>query len=257
MPQLQQLWEQYQSKGLHIFACESQGIDKAKLETWLRKRNATYPNTIGRGAFSAYEGKSGLPYAFVIGVDGKVIWEGRNGYKQVILEEIKKVRYPGLGKASVAKGLEKSASLYSKGAFAKAVAEAEKKLSKAEDDATLAADAKFIMDKVEATSKKLHARFDRLKGEREFSEALATLGKIAQGFKGTPVGDAAKTNLKALKKDKAVKKELQAEAALAGVMKRLETLHDPQKKAGMLEGFIKKFEGTKAAERAQARVNEL
>lgn len=250
MPQLQKLWEQYENKGLHIFHCESQGADKEKLEEWLGRRGVTFPNTIGGGDFSAYEGESGLPYAFVVGVDGTVVWQGRSGYKKVIHDEMKKVRYPGLGKTSVAKGLEKAAALFGAKQYAKAAKEARSKLDKAEGETPVAADAKYIISKTVSVRKKLQAAIERHKSEREYTKALTTLQLMARAFKGTPEGSAAKQTVKEMKKDAAVKKELKADAALARIRASFDTMHDITKKKSILDNFSKQFSGTRAAEHA-------
>lgn len=240
-----------------MFHAECQGASKEQLEEWLAKRNVTFPNTLGRGPFDGYQGEQGLPYAFVVGVEGDVIWQGRRGYKQVIHDEMKKVRYPGLGKAKVAKKLQEAAGLFAQGKFAKAAEKAESVMGKSEDDAEIATDGKHIVSKVAAMKAKLHAKVERYKKEREFAKALASLQKISAGFKGTPEGAAAKTSLKELRKDKTVRNELKAFATLESIQKKFGTMSDANKKRAMLEGFMKQYEGTKAAEHAKRQLSWL
>ena len=257
MPQLQKLWEANKDKGFNMFHVEAQGHSKEEVTAFLRKRGVTFPNTTNRGDFSGFTSPGGLPYAFVIGVDGKVIWEGRSGYKMIIHQELEKIRYPGLGKLEVEKGLEKAAGYFGMKNFAKAIAEAEKKQASAEEagNSALVADAKYIVARANSMGDRMEKKVAKLKGEKEYTKALQTLQMISQGFKGLERGDKAKTELKALKKDPTVKAELKADATFEQLKKRLVKIYDPAEKKAHLEAFAKKFSGRKAAERAREMIN--
>jgi hypothetical protein len=90
MSEVQALWDKYQGKGLHVFMLERQGHDEAAITKVFRSRGLTFPAVL-EGNFP-FRGVGALPYAFVIGVDGTVIFEGHDGYSGVIDEEIKKVK---------------------------------------------------------------------------------------------------------------------------------------------------------------------
>jgi thiol-disulfide isomerase/thioredoxin len=93
MPEVQALWNRYEGKGFHVFMLERQGHDEAAITKVFRNRGLTFPDVL-EGSFP-FQGVGTLPYAYVIGVDGTVIFEGPNGYSAVIDEEIKKVKYSG------------------------------------------------------------------------------------------------------------------------------------------------------------------
>src|SRR5262249_7613171 len=90
MPEVQALWTKYEGKGLHVFMLERQGHDEAAITKVFRSRGLTFPGVL-EGSFP-FQGAGTLPYAYVIGVDGPVIFEGHSGYWAVIDEEIQKVK---------------------------------------------------------------------------------------------------------------------------------------------------------------------
>jgi len=90
MSEVQTLWNKYQGRGLHVFMLERQGHDEAAITKVFRSRGLTFPDVL-EGSFP-FQGVGTLPYAYVIGVDGTVIFEGHDGYSGVIEEEIKKVK---------------------------------------------------------------------------------------------------------------------------------------------------------------------
>ena len=90
MPEVQALWNRYEGKGLHVFMLERQGHDEAAITKVFRSRGLTFPDVL-EGSFP-FQGVGSLPYAYVIGVDGRVIFEGHSGYSAVIDEEIRNVK---------------------------------------------------------------------------------------------------------------------------------------------------------------------
>jgi len=262
VPSLQQLWSEYKDKGLHIIHIESQGHSADEVRAFCEKRGVTFPNTTDRGGFSAYPGDNGLPYAYVIGVEGKVLFQGRGNYKEVIHQELAKVRYAGLGKRSVAEPVHKAATLFAGRQYAKAIAEAEKTRDKlaadAEKDASKAApeavaDAEYVIARALKVAERRREGIEKSKASRDYDLALEGLDILAASFKGHEIGDTAKEERKTLAKDDAVEKELKAFAALASVDAQLAKENDPEKKKATYQAFAGKFEGTRAAERALAK----
>jgi len=90
MSEVQSLWNKYEGKGLHVFMLERQGHDEAAITKAFRNRGLTFPDVL-EGSFP-FQAVDKLPYAYVIGVDGTVIFEGHDGYSAVIEDEIKKVK---------------------------------------------------------------------------------------------------------------------------------------------------------------------
>jgi hypothetical protein len=244
---------------LHIFLVESQGGTLEDITQYAKDRGLTFPMPIRNGSsFENYQGGNGLPYAFVIGPDNKVVWQGRSGYEAVIDAQLKRIKYPGLGKLDVVKDLEKSATLFGTGEFAKAAEEAAKVKEKKGDDAAVAADADYIIARVDARAATLRAKIDAAKGAKRYHEAVKHLEVLSgKGFKGMAAATEAEAELKELKADKEVKEELKAWDALAKVVEA----NEKEKNAGVrkknLESFAKKNEGTAAAEEAAKLAGEI
>lgn len=254
LPSVQGLWTKHGGKGLHIFLVESQGGTLEDITKYAAERGLTFPMPIRNGSsFENYPGGSGLPYAFVIGPDNKVVWQGRSGYEAVIETQLKRIKYPGLGKLDVAKELEKSATLFGTGEFAKAAEEAAKVKEKKGDDAAVVADADYIIARVEARATALRGKIDAAKGARRYHEAVKGLETLSgKGFKGMEAATAAEAELKELKADKTIKEELKAWDALAKVVEANEKEKVAAVKKKNLENFAKKNEGMAAAEEANA-----
>lgn len=260
MPQLEKLWVENKNKGLHIFHVESQGADRDGLQSFMEKHRLTFPQTMRSGSdFSGYKGKSGLPYAFVVGVDGTVAWEGRSGYKNVIHEELKKVLYPGLGKREISKPLVKSARLFAMRKFAKSFDAATKELAKAEkaDASDIAIEARYILGRIESVATKRHAAAESAKSQREFFEAYRLYKEIAAQFSGHEVGTAAKAAYKEMDKTPEIKKEIKAERELMVLLQRLKKEYNVQKKHAILQAFAKKYEGMTAGKKAELAANKV
>lgn len=254
LPSVQAMWTKHGGKGLHVFLVESQGGTLEDITKYANDRGLTFPIPIRNGSsFEGYQGGNGLPYAFVVGPDNKVVWQGRNGYEAVIEEQLKRIKYPGLGKLDVVKELEKSATLFGTGEFAKAAEEAGKAKEKKADDAAVVADADYIIARVDAKVAALRGKIDAAKTARRYHEAVKGLEVLSgKGFKGTEAATAAEAELKELKADKAVKEELKAWDALAKVIEANDKTKDAAMRRKNLETFAKKNEGMAAAEEATA-----
>ncbi|MEM7167862.1 MAG: hypothetical protein AAF581_20590, partial [Planctomycetota bacterium] len=252
VPSLQKFWNKNEKRGLHVFHIECQDNDIDAVERFVRARKMTFPNVRkADGNFGKYATSNlPLPHAWVIGVNGTVIWEGAKGYKPIVEAELKKVRYPGLGRNDIAADAKRSAEAFGKGTFGKAMSEAKKQLGKTEDSEAKA-DLEYIVARVDAFVKRKQATVEEAKGERQFGRAVAIMDELSKRMKGSPIGDTLKSDLKKFRKDKACKSGLAAEAAWPAVYKMLgdEKRTNSQNKK-LLQGFIKKHEGTKEAEKA-------
>ncbi|MCA8937320.1 MAG: redoxin domain-containing protein [Planctomycetes bacterium] len=257
MPEVQGLWNKFEGKGLHIFMCERQNHSEAEIQKIYTSKGLTFPQVI-EGNMGGFPGVGRIPYAYVIGVDGTVVFEGSTGYGAAIETEIEKIKYLGLGKNDVAPGLEKAATAFSQKDYAKAREEAMKEKESNADDEAVVADADFIINKVDALVAQLFADVETAKQSRRYHEAVATLERLAgKEFKGLEAADKAKDDLKELKKDKQVKEELKAWDAFDKTIEANEKTDSEDAKRANLEKFIKKYEGTAAAEEAAGLASNL
>ena len=253
LPSLNGLWLKNKDAGLHVFLVESQNGTKEKLEPWLQQRGITAPVVIGRGGFGNYQGGGGLPYAFVIGPDGKVAFQGSSGYQGEITKQLERIKYPGLGKLEVVSECTKAAEAFAKGDFAGAREQAVKAKEKAgEEKPEVVADADHIINRVDARAAALRKQIDDAKAKRRYHEALAMLEELSgKGYKGMDVSTAAAEELKELKRDKDVGKEVKAWGDLQKVVESNEKMKSDADKQKALNKFYEKNEGTAAADEAK------
>ncbi|MDC1141501.1 TlpA disulfide reductase family protein [Planctomycetota bacterium] len=258
MPSIQSFYEANKERGLHVFLVNSQGGTIDELSEYASKRGLTFPIPMDRGGFNNFPGDGGLPYAYVIGPDGKIAFQGRGNYKAEALKQLDRIVYKGLGKLSVAKECTKAATEFGKGNFGKARTEALKVKEKDADSETAVGDADFIIDRIDGKVKSLQAKVEAKKESRRYHEAVATLELLSsKAFKGLECYDTAATELKALKKDKEIKAELKAWDAFAKVLESNKKAKDSATKKKNLFKFYEKNEGMAAADEAKAMADSM
>lgn len=259
LPSVEALWQKNKDRGLHIFLVESQGGTLEDISKYVKDRNLTFPVAIRNECdFDGYKGGNGLPYAFVVGPDGKVAWQGRDGYAAVIEKELARIKYPGLGKLDVAPELVKAATQFGTGNYASAREDAMKVKEKEADNEAVVADADFIIKRVEARVAGLRSKIDAAKEKRRYHEAVAMLEELSgKAYKGMEESDKAGEELKELKKDKEVKAELKAWSDLAKVLEANEKAKSDVDRKKNLIKFVEKNEGMAAAEEAKALADAI
>ncbi|MCA8912442.1 MAG: hypothetical protein KDB82_12110 [Planctomycetes bacterium] len=251
LPSVEALWKNNKDRGLHVFLVECQGHGEEELRKYAASKGLTFPIPIrNKCDFGGYQGGSGLPYAWVIGPDGKVVWQGRKGYDAVCVQQLERIKYPGLGKLEVAPECEKAATEFAGGKYAAAREEAVKVKEKDADNEAAVADAQFIIDRVDAKVAELRAKIDDAKAKRRYLDAVNLLEELSgKAFKGMEVADKAKDEAKELKKEQ--KDEIKAWEQLEKTIAVNEKIDDAEKKKKNLEKFCDKYEGTAAAEEAK------
>lgn len=255
IPHVEKLQQTYGKRGLHIFAFEAQNHSAEQIKAKVSEKGGkTYPVSAGGG--NNYRGDGGIPVAWLIGVEGKVIWQGNPAAEtskldQLIEQEVAKVRFPGLGKTDFAPEALKAVKLYMGKDFAKARAEARKLAEDEKASAKAREDGAYLVTKVDELAARQLELAQRYQDEGNYLGAYQTLGWFAKHFKGSEEGDTAKEKLKAFKKDKQLKRELKAALALQKLLAKLQG-QPAEVRARVLEKFAssKKVEGTAAAARA-------
>lgn len=257
LPSNQALWEKHKDDGLHIFLVESQGGTLENITQYAKDRKLTLPLVIRNGSdFGGYKGGNGLPYAFVVGPDGKVVWQGRKGYEAVIEKQLERIKYPGLGKLDVNEKCVKAATKFGEGKYADAREEAVKVKEKEADNEHAVADADYIINRVDTKVDTLRAKIDAAKEKRRYHDAMRYLEELGgKGFKGMEVADKAKDEAKELKKEQ--KDELKAWEQLEKTVEANEKVKSDGDKKKNLIKFYEKYEGTAAAEEAKAMADGL
>jgi thiol-disulfide isomerase/thioredoxin len=256
IPHVQKLHEDYGDRGLHIFTFEAQGSSDEKIRQTMEARGGkTFP--VGRGV-SGYNTGGGIPQAWVIGVEGTVVFQGRPGsVDKWIKEEIAKVAYPGLGKSEVHDDVRKAAIEFARKKYADAREEAQEVLEDEDAEAGAREDAQYIIDRVNKISEKKWAEAEAFEAGKRYINAQEIFEWFAAHFRGGDEGDKAKDKLKEYRKDKQIKKEMLAQQYFEQVvLKQLTKARDDRERTMILSAFINnsRFEGTQAVADAQEMV---
>ena len=73
IPHLNEIYEKYKDKNLVIIGVSDE--DPAAVKTFQKGTPMNYPNGISKDLVQQY-GVTGIPHAFLIGKDGKLLWRG-------------------------------------------------------------------------------------------------------------------------------------------------------------------------------------
>jgi hypothetical protein len=247
--------------GLHVWTIHRLDYEKfPQIDVMARKEGWTFPIAMGgfyddANDFFAY--KDGKTFrTCVVGVDGKVAYYGKDAaWKTALDTELEKVVYPNLGKHVVAKGAELTAGKFAKREFGKALLDCDRLLA-----GELAADVKADLELISRRANELaNARLERIKAakeDRRYDLAMKSLTLLDDEFWGHKISDDAKAEIKALKKDKAIKKELDAYEDLDKLIAK-EGKGDPQTFVNALQAFAKSHNTVRAGTVADSMANKL
>lgn len=269
LPHLQDLYETYKNQGLHVFQVEAQRHSETEIQLCLEPYGTTFPSAQAswsdvpvlppgtRYADYAYFAGA-LPSAYLIGVDGKVIWHGGADYDEAIQKELKKVKYPGLFVTEFPQELSEASKAFADRKFGAAVATARNVLEKQGGDSAPAiireAVAHLIAKADEEHAWRLTQITDQI-DERLYTEALGHLDAVAAEFKGDKRGGEAEAHAKALREDPAIRTELEVDEARAKLFSAYAAQsrrdRDPSQLAADLRKLAAKHPDTGAGERAE------
>lgn len=254
IPHVQALQEEFGGRGLHIFAFEAQGHTPEQIRTTVTQRGGrTY--AVSAGGADNYRTNGGIPHGWLIGVDGKVIWEGNPGdpqFDRLLRAEMAKVRFPGLGRNDFDRALAKSLTAYMRRNMADARKEAQKVLDAPRSSDAAKADAQYLLDRYQQIIDQQWALAQQYESERRYLEAQELYAWLADTLKRDELGSQAKARLDAMKDDEGVERELDAAKRLRALMAKLEGRPAEERRV-MLERFAQdeKYRDTRAAEEAR------
>ncbi|MGE0434384.1 MAG: TlpA family protein disulfide reductase [Planctomycetota bacterium] len=264
IPHMEHLYTEHEAtgQGLHIFTFERQNHDVDTVRsTVISRGGGSYP--VSAGGCENYRGTGGIPMAWVIGVDGKIVFAGNPGnaaFDAAIKAELAKVKYPGLGKLDVHKDLDKAARAFSTGDYAKAVSEAQDTLNNEKADDAAKADATFIAERAASMHKSHLAAARAAEDKKKYLEAIAEYEWIVTHFGSrSDEGTAAKDRVAELKKDKDVKAEIKAWQELDKLSQKLTSMQTAplDRRMKEVEKFVEKYEGSAAAAAAKTELANL
>ncbi len=259
LPQLQQTWEQNRDNGLHVFAFEVQNSSESDISELVNRMNLTFP--IASGGASAYRAR-GIPAAWLIGVDGKVVFAGNplRGLSSVLREELSKVRYPGLGLSEVEREVQGAAQQFVNGQYGRARSQAQRVLDRGERVSDAAREqAEHILGRIASIAERRFNRAEELEESRHYLDAYEIYESIAADFRREEEGDRASERMREMDRDEEIKKEMEADEQLRRIRDRLSDEPDERELMGVLPAlrtFMNRYEGTRAAEDVERLIEE-
>jgi hypothetical protein len=227
--------------------------DAGKVGEFVIANAITYP--VGIAKKTQDYGSGGIPHAYLISPAGKVVWDGhpaslQNGQIEKLLRKTKDFYC-----RKVVAEVKPAAAAFSKGKLVEA-----RKLATAIKDKEGAgreavADAEYVLARVDAMRTAWKRKVENGTHAGLYPDVFDTLVKIQKHLPGTEEAQAAATKMAELKADPNVKLELKASKSLDKLVQQKAKAGANDKKLDALrkrvEKFIKKYEGTKAAERAE------
>lgn len=248
VPHLKELSAKYRERGFEILACTNE--DPAKVEEWLKKTPVNYGVVSKAPGVSTYISMgTGVPRGWVISADGKIAFSGKPAdITGAMVEEWLKDCPASKIEKKLARELNAAVSNYNAGKLGKALLEAEK--YEASEKSEVAADAKFVAEKVR---KAMGWRTDEAKGYREEGEwlKLATLlEEDARVYDGVAYAEECAAEAKTVKASSEYKTANAANEMLARIKARKDLKGDALVRE--LEKVIAKYPETPAGKEAAA-----
>ena len=266
MRQLPQMNDYHDKPGLHVYTLYAQVHELSEIEEIITKHGIEYPIAMDGFPEAGYDSSAGLPMMWIIDVEGKVAFVGVSGYTEALSKALAQVKYPGLGRTSIATELTEAARAFGEGEFAKAYKLAEALYDNPPSD-EVEADAEYIMDRIDDRISTLTVRAETAEVEKNYALAMAVWTDLLR-YKGLEDAEEAADRLKALKEDKEVLNELAKRRELLKLMASLdvqfqtvndedsaETLKFRKTCLKLYRTFARDNEGTYAADEAQALID--
>ncbi len=253
-PHLIGLSEKYGRRGFNIIILSNES--RIQVERYIHQFLPGLRMPIALKAANPYA-VTGIPHAYLVGVDGKVVWEGSPASlsDDVVERELRRIRK---WKDVEGRRAAKAGKLLDKRQYAKAYAAAAKVL---ESDRATEADKKSaaeIREYIQALAERRLAWADALAEDGRPDRALTVLEEITTAFKGTEWGTQADRRFAELSRDADAGARVKAEARVAKILDRLKYPVNEKERIAVhraLEKMAAKLEG--AAKDAVERWAEI
>lgn len=242
VPHLNALFERKKELGLVVVGVTGDAMDEVK--TFVEQHRVGYP--IGIGGHGGYEVR-GIPHAFLIGIDGKILWRGHPG----TLEDAQiDAALVGARPAVVAAGLEPVHALRRQGDHGAARRQANELLAGGTLSERAQTQARTWVQEIEQTVADALAVAEQALHEEDAYTAWLRLGAVAKGYDGVPGVEDAKARFEAIQKDGKHKREIAAGIALAEA-RALEAARDFDGAHKALKAVASAWSSTKAGKEAK------
>lgn len=209
-------------------------------------------------------GVRSYPSAALIDTSGKIVWTGHpsevSGSK--VKSALKGAKGGGGGFLSFSVSrelnpkLKKAADLALDGKLGKALAAARKLADDAKADPAAREDAEVFAGEILGFGELLMGQSEALIERRSMVKGLDVLETLGKEFKGTELGATLTKRLGEIAGDEELQLELAADQAWQKAMEAVEK-RGLKKAAGKFEGIVKKYPGSKAAERAKMKLRKI
>lgn len=230
------------------------------MRQFLDQNGYTVRTSAGSSSGGSY-GVSGIPASFLIGPDGKIVWEGSPfELSEATIEAALKGVKPATGLGNIlavpatqeyTKRLKAATDLGAASKPGKALAAVRAIVADEKAEAQDKSDAEHYELEIVGYAKELSAQIENLVEAKDLVRAVDALELLSKEFAGLPEGKPFAERLAAIKADKGLSKELDAAKAFDKCKKDAAKLAGSKAKAKYAE-FADKWKGTRAGERALA-----
>jgi hypothetical protein len=248
VPHLKELSAKYRERGFEILACTNE--DPAKVEEWLKKNTVNYGIVSKAPGVSTYISMGqGTPRGWVISAEGKIAFSGKPAdITGAMVEEWLKDCPASKIEKKLARELNAAVSNYNASKYGKALVEAEK--YEASEKPEVAADAKFVAEKVRKAMGWRNEEAKRYREEGEWLKLESLLEEDSRAYDGVAYSDECAAEAKTVKASPEFKTASAANEMLARI-KAQKTLKG-EALARELEKVIAKYPATPAGKEAAA-----
>ncbi|CAG0976193.1 hypothetical protein PLCT2_01634 [Planctomycetaceae bacterium] len=235
LPQMNELYEKYNGKGLHIIGLYAQDHSIDEVRALVKDNNIKYPQALAWVDEDNQWSMPSLPMVWVIGVDGNVKYVGAKGYEKALQDQLSKVKSPGLADLEVAPELKEAAASFAASDYGKAWKLADAVAGNADASEAALECAAAIKSKVDERFRTLRNKAEVAEVENDWRLCVATWQQIAAQFTGYEDAAEAKEKNEKLKADKKVQLELEAATAIRVIDRELNA------KTAALDEWIKRY----------------
>ncbi len=249
MPHLNELHERKGPKGLTIVALTSSVSD-----AFMKKHGIRYAVGVGGPSASVY-GVTGIPQVYLIGADGKVVWQGHTaGLTEALIdaELAKIVRFPD--RAKWPQAVAGAARLARQGKLGKAFKALER--VRADGDEATREAAQALRDYIERTAAQWESEAQTWERSGAYLEAKRIYERMGKRLHGHPAAERARARLRALLKDHAIRNQIEA-AKLFEQGRAFEQRHEFKRAIAAYVRAAKRGGDTPIGRRARARAVAL
>jgi len=228
---VQRLWERFGGKGLHVFTIHRLNFEgELEVRKHMREKGYTFPVAMGgfedrANDFEAYRNPGEGFRTTIVDIEGNVAFYGTDGWQSTLEREMARVRYPGLGKQTVADPADRAARHMRDRAFGRTLNEAATLLEgEISDEAR--ADLELVIERVTAMAETRLTRVEAWLEDRRYDLALPMLDTISNEFSRHKIGDDAKARHTELRRDRDIRNELRAFEELDRLIERTQRQGD-------------------------------